>query len=121
MVGTTKFIDLKSQSLSSEAIEIAGIYDLIEGNIGKAICLANVNYGGTDKGTAYVDFVVSGDDFIVDVFGKRITINDDDEITVGSIPETKEIPTYPTEAGTYKLQLVIAEGSDPALTWEEVE
>ena len=32
-----------------------------------------------------------------------------------------ELPAFPTDAGTYQLQVVIAEGEDPALSWEAVE
>jgi hypothetical protein len=33
----------------------------------------------------------------------------------------KELPTLPTDDGTYQLQVVIADGEDPVYSWEAVE
>lgn len=33
----------------------------------------------------------------------------------------KELPTLPTDDGTYTLQVVIADGEDPVYSWEAVE
>ena len=40
------------------------------------------------------------------------------ELTAAS---AKELPTLPTDDGTYTLQVVIADGEDPVYSWEAVE
>lgn len=40
------------------------------------------------------------------------------ELAAASI---KELPTLPTDDGTYTLQVVIADGEDPVYSWEAVE
>ena len=44
----------------------------------------------------------------------------DDLNTRVSAAEVKELPAFPETAGTYKLQLVVADG-EATLTWEAVE
>ena len=49
--------------------------------------------------------------------GKVLAVDEDGAPAWAAFPE--ELPPLPEEDGTYTLQLVIADGEDPVLTWED--
>lgn len=120
-LGTIKFIDLENKALSGTAVEFDGIYDAIEGNLGKVLCLANIVVGNSELGSAFAEFTASGDDLVAEVFGCKITVTDDDEVTAEVIANPK-VPVAPTTASkTYVLKATTDAAGKATIAWVEEE
>lgn len=79
-IGGYQIIDLGNKSLTTTAVTIDGIYELIEGTR-KTILLTGVNIGAVEKHDLFAEVNVSSDDFVIHAYGGTITITDDDEVT----------------------------------------
>lgn len=83
--GGYKIIDLQGVALSGEAVIIDGIYEAIEGNFGKAIMLSGFNVGGIEKDDVFVNVNVDSGNFVIEVYGQKLTITDGDEVTIKEV------------------------------------
>lgn len=80
--GGYQIVDLKNKKLTiGVGMVYDGIYEIIEGTR-KATLLSGINIGGTEYHDTYIDFTVNGSDFIGTVFGKKITVTNNDVVTV---------------------------------------
>ena len=94
--GGYKIIDLKGANFEvdddthvSEAINIPGVYEAIEGSYKKAFMIANFSIDGVEKNNATINFIHSGNEGYTGVItfapggdSTHITIDDDDDVTV---------------------------------------
>ena len=74
---------------------------------------AKIDANGTPVVPSELPAIQAGDG------GKVLTADEANGYKLAPIPD--ELPPLPEEAGTYTLQLVIASGADPVLTWEAAE
>lgn len=80
--GGYQIIDLKNVQLTSgTGATFKGVYEQIEGTR-KAILVSGLNVGGTEYHDTFVDFTVSNTTFTGTIYGKTITITDEDLVTV---------------------------------------
>jgi len=105
--GGYKIIDLKGKSIDTDAedpsITVAGIYDAIEGNYGKALMLSGLVLDTTEYADFMTQAIVSSDDFVIrfdvaivapivgtagSVAYKQLTIDDDDKVTYAAVTAT---------------------------------
>lgn len=82
--GGYKIIDLADVNLitGAEAITIRGIYEDIEHNFRKSLKLSGITIDGVEKNDADITVTVEAGDFKINVYGKEITINADDEVAI---------------------------------------
>lgn len=101
-IGGYQILDFKKSALSTEAgVTIEGLYEILEGNIGKRVVVSGLVIGDTEYNDATVEVTVSGTDFVFTVYGYDIAIDDDDEVTVAT--HTIEVPlATETVAGIVK-------------------
>lgn len=82
--GGYQIIDLENKELTlGVGMVYNGIYDKVEGTR-KPILISGLNIGGVEYHDTYVDFTVSGTNFVGSVYGKNITISDVDVVTVSN-------------------------------------
>lgn len=81
-----KIIDLGGKALTADAtgITVPGVYDAIEESF-KAILIDGLVIGSTEYKPFYPEIVVSSDDFVFDIDGYHIAIDDDDVVTATTI------------------------------------
>lgn len=79
-IGGYQIIDLRETPIVG-TITVPGVYDLIEGT-NKAILISGFVHNGTEYNDAFVQFTVSGSDFVGDLYGYTMTITDEDQISV---------------------------------------
>lgn len=84
-MGAYTIVDLKGISLSGTAVAIAGTYARI-GSTKEAKLVKGINYGGTIKDNAYIDFTASGSGvsakYTGTYAGKVITITKADNVSI---------------------------------------
>lgn len=82
MKGGYKIIDLKNTALADGvAATIPGIYEQIEGNYRKPLLLEGIQLDGVEYPAAYIEPVVSSDDYVFNLYGYTFEITDDDAVT----------------------------------------
>ncbi len=82
--GGYQIIDLKDVKLTlGTGATFKGVYNQIEGTR-KAILVSGLNIGGTEYHDTFVDFTVSNTSFTGTIYGKTITITDEDLVTVSN-------------------------------------
>ncbi len=82
--GGYQIIDLKDVNLTlGTGATFKGVYNQIEGTR-KAILVSGLNIGGTEYHDTFVDFTVSNTSFTGTIYGKTITITDEDLVTVSN-------------------------------------
>lgn len=82
--GGYQIIDLENKELTlGVGMVYNGIYDKVEGTR-KPILISGLNIGGVEYHDTYVDFTVSGTNFVGSVYGKTITISDVNVVTVSN-------------------------------------
>lgn len=80
--GGYQIIDLGNKNLTlGVGMVYKGIYDLIEGTR-KPVYLSGLQIGGVEYHDTYVNLTVSGSTYTGTVYGKTITIDDNDVVTV---------------------------------------
>lgn len=80
--GGYQIIDLKNKQLTiGTGMVYNGVYELIEGT-SKPILLSGINIAGKEYHDTFIDLTVSGSSFIATVYGKKITITDNDVVTI---------------------------------------
>lgn len=80
--GGYQIIDLKNKELTSGVgMVYEGIYDKVEGTR-KAILISGLNVGGTEYHDTFVELTVNSTNFEGTIYGKTITISDEDVVTV---------------------------------------
>lgn len=77
--GGYKIIDLQKKASGST---IKGIYEAIESNLYKPILLENIVISGNEVANQYVEVSISGTDFILKNDTIKVTIDDDDVVTI---------------------------------------
>lgn len=91
--GGFKYIDLQNKSLTTTKVDIAGVYDAIEGAYRKAIVLTNLVINGNEYHDLIAPMMVESDKYVfiynVAKATKTITfstieINEDDEVKLSS-------------------------------------
>lgn len=81
--GGYKIIDLKNVDLTTENLKIDGIYNAIESNHRKAIMLSGIVIDGVEKDDCYVTLKIDSGNYVIEnVYGRTLTINDEDEISI---------------------------------------
>lgn len=92
--GGYKIIDLQHKASGST---INGIYEAIESNLYKPILLENILLSGNEITNQYVEVSISGTDFILKNDTIKVTIDDDDVVTIALnevTPKLEEIKFY---------------------------
>lgn len=80
--GGYQIIDLQNKQLESgTSMTFPGVYEKVEGTR-KAILISGLNVGGTEFHDTFVELAASGTNFEGTIYGKTITIADDDSVTV---------------------------------------
>lgn len=88
--GGYQIIDLADKEHTlSVGVEHEGIYEKIEGTR-KAILLSGINIGGTEYHDTFVELTVSDSNYTGTVYGKTITISDEDVVTITEIASDSE-------------------------------
>lgn len=98
--GGYQIIDLKNKELTSGVgMVYEGIYDKIEGTR-KAILISGLNVGGTEYHDTFVELTVNESNFVGTIYGKTITISDNDVLTVTNpvVPDDEVVPDDDNEA-----------------------
>ena len=103
--GGYKIINLRGFALGTEATVIDGIYEAIEGNYGKAIMLSGLTIGGVEKPDAFVTANVDSGNFVIEVYGQKITITDEDEVILSDIDKAYivKFSNWDTTTQTYDI------------------
>ena len=82
--GGYQIIDLGDVVLTTGVgTTIKGVFDTIKGTR-KAILVSGYNLGGTKYHDTFVDFTVSGSDYVGTIYGKTITISNADLVTISA-------------------------------------
>lgn len=80
--GGYQIIDLENRNIAVGASSTyEGIYDKIEGTR-KPIYVSGIQIGGVEYHDTYIDFTVSGTNFVGKAYGHIFTISDLDVITI---------------------------------------
>lgn len=86
-MGAYTIVDLKGKSLSGTAVTIGGTYARIK-STKEAKLVKNINYGGTIKDNAYLDFTPSGSGdsakYTATYGGKVITVTVADAVSIAN-------------------------------------
>lgn len=82
--GGYKIIDFKDTLFTTggATMMIDGIYDTIEASYRKPLLLSGLNIDGTECNDVYATPTVSGTNYVFTAYGKTITIQDTDAVTV---------------------------------------
>ena len=85
-----KVIDLELEEITSaRGLYKEGIYEAIEGNLGKPLMLAGINVGGTEyPAAAFIQPYVVGDDFMFNAYGYNFDVTSSDFIQYASAKAT---------------------------------
>ena len=82
--GGYQIIDLKNTTLKVDTgTKIDGVYNKIK-STRKAILISGLNVGGTEYHDTFVELTVSGTNFTGTIYGKTITISDEDLVTISA-------------------------------------
>lgn len=88
MRGGYKLISLKGTAFTlGTAAVVKGIYNAIVNSYHKHLILCDIVVGGTQLNDCELIVQKSGDDFVGEVYGHSITIEDDDKVTIAEIVE----------------------------------
>lgn len=80
--GGYQIIDLQNNDLKTNStITINGIYDKIEGNYNKPLLFSGIVINGVEKPDTFATVEVDNTNYIVKLYDRKLTINDNDEIT----------------------------------------
>ena len=83
--GGYKIINLKGVSLKSGVAQnIKGTHKAIESNYGKATLLSGLTVNGTDYQDMFVNFTVSGTNYVATTVVGTLTISKNDDVTIGT-------------------------------------
>lgn len=83
--GGYKIINLKGVSLKSGVSQnIKGTYESIESNYGKATLLSGLTVNGTDYPDMFVNFTVSGTNYVATTVAGTLTISQNDDVKIGT-------------------------------------
>ena len=82
--GGYKIIDFKGTPLETggATMMIEGIHDSIESNYRKPLLLSGLNIDGVEKNDTYASVEVVGGNYQFNVYGKLITVQDTDAVTL---------------------------------------
>lgn len=122
MYGGYKIIDLQNKSITGTGTVIAGVYEALEGNYGKAILVENCNINGEERTpSAFVVPKIVDDKYQFTVYGYSITIDDDDTVKAvfGDNDEyvsTKTITTTGEEVSN-TITIAVADATDVLIEW----
>ena len=82
--GGYQIIDLKNTKLTvGTGTKIDGVYDKIK-STRKAILISGLNVGGTEYHDTFVELTVSGTNYTGTIYGKTITISNEDLVTISA-------------------------------------
>ena len=82
--GGYQIIDLKNIKLTvGTGTKIDGVYDKIK-STRKAILISGLNVGGTEYHDTFVELTVSGTNYTGTIYGKTITISNEDLVTISA-------------------------------------
>ena len=82
--GGYQIIDLKNTTLKvGTGTKIDGVYAKIK-STRKAILISGLNVGGTEYHDTFVELTVSGTNFTGTIYGKTITISNEDLVTISA-------------------------------------
>lgn len=82
MKGGYQIVDLNKTALTAGTEStIAGVYEHLEGNFGKAVMLTGLVIGATEYPAAFITPVLSGTSFLFNVYGYDFVVADDDGVT----------------------------------------
>ena len=83
-IGGYQIIDLKNTKLTvGTGTKIDGVYDKIK-STRKAILISGLNVGGTEYHDTFVELTVSGTNYTGTIYGKTITISNEDLVTISA-------------------------------------
>lgn len=82
--GGYKIIDFKDTPFitGGATMMIEGIYDTVEASYRKPLLLSGLNIDGTEHSDVYATPALSGSNFVFTAYGKIITIQDTDAVSV---------------------------------------
>lgn len=85
--GGYQIVDFKGKELAPDSITvIPGIYELIEGNYNKPILCSGIVFNGVEYDDTFSEAKVSDDgDIHIEMYGRDVVINDDDQIYSGKV------------------------------------
>ena len=82
--GGYQIIDLKDVKLTlGTGVTFKGVYNQIKGTR-KAILVSGLNIAGTEYHDTFVDFTVSSTTYTGTIYGKTITVTNEDLVTVAN-------------------------------------
>lgn len=81
--GGYKIISLQNNDLSS-GFTLEGIYEAIASSYGKPILVTDIVISGEKKNDVFTTVDLSSDDYTFTVYGKILTIDDEDAVTVAN-------------------------------------
>lgn len=85
--GGYKIINLldKNLSIDGDAVNIPGIYDSVENNYRKVLLLSGIVIDGIEKPDAFVTFTNNAGNYETTFENVKITISNDDNITISNV------------------------------------
>lgn len=85
--GGYKIINLADNNLTidGDVVNIPGIYDSVENNYRKVLLLSGVVIDGIEKPDAFVTFVTDAGNYETTFESVKITISNDDNITISNV------------------------------------
>lgn len=121
--GGYQLIDLEKNDLSS-SFTLEGLYNTITLSNNKSLLVTGIVISGTKKNDVYTTVEKSGDDYTFTIYGKTLTISDEDTVTISSeslgttlYKHTLKVRYDYTDADHYKyVEIVCINDNDTPIT-----